>query len=109
MIGVSSETSENLFGGASATTPAIDDDDSKTDMAIKIGESAKDENELVKEVDDDNGLKENYEEEEVDAKVDSGSIKPIVPPKMKRVISHPSGHVVGEIIAPTKFMPRSTI
>lgn len=104
------ETSENLIGGADATTPAFDDDESKTDMALKIGgESAKDENELVKEVDDDNGLKENHEEEEVGAKVDSGSIKPIVPPKMKRVVSHPSGHVVGEIITPAKLMPRSTI
>jgi len=104
------ETSENLVGGADATTPAVDDDDSKTDVALNFGgEMAKDENENVKKVDDDNGVKENHEEEEVAAKVDSGSIKPIVPPKMQRVVSHPSGHVVGEIITPAKLMPRSTI
>merc|ERR1719373_855697 len=103
------ETSENLVGGADATTPAVDDDDSKTDVALNFGgELAKDEN--VKKVGDDNdGVKENHEEEEVAAKVDSGSMKPIVPPKMQRVVSHPSGHVVGEIITPAKLMPRSTI
>eukprot|EP00493_Phyllostaurus_siculus_P017150 UN17412 len=59
MMGFHLRLQKIYSGGASATTPAIDDDDSKTDMAIRIGgESAKDENQLVQEVDDDNGLKE---------------------------------------------------
>lgn len=110
IIGGASETG-NLFGGAAAVTPIVDDDDSeykKADAELENGgEAVEDGDEPSKEADNDEEPKEN-QEEEIDAKVDEDSSKAEAPPKFKRVVSHPSGHVVGEIIAPPKLMPRSS-